>query len=68
MNEMEPQARPADPCIVVIFGAAGDLTQRLLLQRCYNLRTANLLPEEFAVIGVARNDLGDEGFRKRFPR
>ncbi len=66
MNEMEPQARPADPCIIVIFGAAGDLTHRLLAPALHNLRTANLLPEEFAVIGVSRNDLGDEGFRKDF--
>src|SRR5205814_2585044 len=32
-----------DPCVMVIFGAAGDLTARLLLPALYNLARANLL-------------------------
>ncbi len=36
--------RRADPCSFVIFGAAGDLTKRLLLPALYNLATAELLP------------------------
>ena len=55
--------RPADPCTMVIFGAAGDLTMRLLLPSLYNLKAAGLLPEEFAIIGVARTDKNDETFR-----
>jgi glucose-6-phosphate 1-dehydrogenase len=43
---------PAGPCAVVIFGAAGDLTKRLIVPALYNLACANLLPKEFAIIGV----------------
>ncbi|MGI4756706.1 MAG: glucose-6-phosphate dehydrogenase [Janthinobacterium lividum] len=46
-----------DPCIVVIFGASGDLTKRKLLPALYHLDQQNLLPEKFAVVGVARRDL-----------
>lgn len=61
---MAPQTQPAaPPCILVIFGAAGDLTRRLLVPALYNLRRANLLPEDFALIGVARNDKDDATFR-----
>jgi glucose-6-phosphate 1-dehydrogenase len=61
---MVPQARPGDPCVLVIFGAAGDLTKRLLAPALCNLRRARQLPEEFAVIGVSRNDMDDETFRR----
>ena len=56
-------AQPAPPCILVIFGAAGDLTRRLLVPALYNLRRARLLPEAFAVIGVARAPKDDEALR-----
>jgi glucose-6-phosphate 1-dehydrogenase len=56
-------AQPAPPCILVIFGAAGDLTRRLLVPALYNLRRAGLLPEAFAVVGVARAAKDDEAFR-----
>lgn len=49
--------RTPDPCIVVIFGASGDLTKRKLLPALYHLQQANLLPKEFAVLGVARRPL-----------
>ena len=61
---MASQAEPAAPCILVIFGAAGDLTKRLLVPALYNLRRAKLLPEELAVIGVARSNKDDETFRR----
>jgi NAD(P)-dependent dehydrogenase (short-subunit alcohol dehydrogenase family) len=62
--DMELQPKPADPCVVVIFGAAVDLTRRLLVPALYNLRQARLLPEAFAVIGIARNNQDDETFRR----
>jgi glucose-6-phosphate 1-dehydrogenase len=31
------QAKPADPCAMVIFGATGDLTKRLVMPALYNL-------------------------------
>ncbi|HMF52841.1 MAG TPA: glucose-6-phosphate dehydrogenase, partial [Edaphobacter sp.] len=49
--------RTPDPCIVVIFGASGDLTKRKLLPALYHLQQANLLPKDFAVVGVARRPL-----------
>src|SRR5579863_4339773 len=57
--------RPADPCIMVIFGAAGDLTQRKLIPALYNLAKANLLSREFAIIGVAHNPMSTDDFRKK---
>jgi glucose-6-phosphate 1-dehydrogenase len=63
---MKPQAQSADPCVLVIFGAAGDLTNRLLVPALYNLRRAKLLPEQFAVIGISRRDIDDETFRQGF--
>ncbi len=57
--------RAADPCAFVIFGAAGDLTKRLLLPALYNLAAGKLLPENFAVIGVARSAIADDEFRRQ---
>ncbi|PYL52326.1 MAG: glucose-6-phosphate dehydrogenase, partial [Verrucomicrobia bacterium] len=53
------------PCIMVIFGAAGDLTKRKLIPALYNLKKGDLLSDSFAVIGVARAELNDEEFRQR---
>src|SRR6516225_331965 len=49
--------RTPDPCIVVIFGASGDLTKRKLLPALYHLDQGGLLPQDFAVLGVARRPL-----------
>ncbi len=46
------QASPADPCAMVIFGAGGDLTKRLVMPALYNLSRTKVLPEKFALIGV----------------
>jgi glucose-6-phosphate 1-dehydrogenase len=48
--------RTPDPCAFVIFGASGDLTQRKLLPALYSLAFRRLLPERFAVVGVARSE------------
>jgi glucose-6-phosphate 1-dehydrogenase len=53
----------ADSCIVVIFGASDRLTRRKLLPAIYNLAEAGLLPESFAVVGVARPPVAEEQFR-----
>jgi glucose-6-phosphate 1-dehydrogenase len=55
--------RAADPCCLIIFGASGDLTHRLLVPALYNLAAARLLPEAFALIGVARSPSSSEAFR-----
>ena len=54
-----------DPCIVVIFGASGDLTERKLLPALFSLACEDLLPEKFSVVGVARSELDDESFRDK---
>jgi glucose-6-phosphate 1-dehydrogenase len=46
--------RRPDPCVVVIFGASGDLTRRKLFPALYALAYRRLLAERFAVVGVAR--------------
>ena len=61
----ERVANPADPCVMVIFGAAGDLTKRKLIPALYNLAKGNLLSREFAVIGVARAEMSTDDFRKK---
>jgi glucose-6-phosphate 1-dehydrogenase len=57
------QAKPADPCTMVIFGASGDLTKRLVVPALYNLARTKMLPEKFALIGVARTEQTTEGWR-----
>jgi glucose-6-phosphate 1-dehydrogenase len=59
-----PPERPAEPCIMTIFGASGDLTKRKLIPALYNLALERLLPDKFAVVGVARSALSTEEFRK----
>jgi len=54
-NERIPEAG-----ILVIFGASGDLTKRKLLPALFHLRQVNLLPKQFAIVGVARRPLGGE--------
>ncbi len=56
--------RVPDPCIVIIFGASGDLTKRKLLPALYHLEQAGLLPKEISVVGVARRPLEDSVCRR----
>jgi glucose-6-phosphate 1-dehydrogenase len=60
--------RPGDPCAMVIFGAAGDLTKRLLVPSLYNLHASKLLPEKFAVVGVTAAKFSDEDFREKLTK
>ncbi|XGV97654.1 MAG: glucose-6-phosphate dehydrogenase [Leptolyngbya sp. BL-A-14] len=57
--------QPADPCVIVIFGAAGDLTKRLLMPALYNLSQSGLLPEAFAIVGVAHTAISQADFRSK---
>jgi hypothetical protein len=52
------------PCIMLIFGATGDLTKRLLVPALYNLACDGLLPDNFAVLGTGRTQLTTETFRE----
>jgi glucose-6-phosphate 1-dehydrogenase len=55
--------RRAPPGVLVVVGASGDLTARKLLPAIERLSRRRLLPQAFAVIGVARTSMDDEGFR-----
>ncbi|HKP12032.1 MAG TPA: glucose-6-phosphate dehydrogenase, partial [Blastocatellia bacterium] len=57
--------RTAEPCVVVIFGASGDLTKRKLVPALYRLVQQRLLPAEFGIVGVARSPMGDAEFRNK---
>jgi glucose-6-phosphate 1-dehydrogenase len=54
----------SSPCVMVIFGASGDLTKRKLLPALLNLAQENNLSKQFAIIGFAGNDFTTETFRK----
>jgi glucose-6-phosphate 1-dehydrogenase len=54
--------RRPDPCAVVIFGASGDLTKRKLIPALYSMAYRRLLPERFAIVGVARSEQTTRAF------
>ena len=56
---------PTEPCIMLIFGASGDLTKRLLVPAIYNLACDGLLSESFAVLGTAMDGMTTDQFRAR---
>ncbi|MEP7147580.1 MAG: glucose-6-phosphate dehydrogenase [Acidobacteriota bacterium] len=58
----EPQ-KTAEPCVMVIFGATGDLTKRKLFPALYNLARDKFLPPNFAIVGVGRQEMESEQFR-----
>ena len=53
-----------NPCVMVIFGATGDLTKRKLIPAILNLAQEEVLPKQFAIVGFAGNDLTTEAFRR----
>jgi glucose-6-phosphate 1-dehydrogenase len=59
---------PKDSCIMVIFGASGDLTKRLLMPAIYNLACDHLLPDRFAIIGTAMDNWSIQEFRDKMSR
>ena len=64
-DEFNPTDKPAGPCVMIVFGAAGDLTKRKLVPALSNLAKDNLLPANFAVIGVSFDDLSPDAFREQ---
>ncbi len=53
----------APDCMLVIFGATGDLTQRLLMPALYNLANEGLLTPRFSIVGIGHQERGDDAFR-----
>ncbi|MFC0409719.1 glucose-6-phosphate dehydrogenase [Roseomonas elaeocarpi] len=62
MNLVAQKTAPS--CTLVIFGAAGDLTKRLLMPALYNLASEGLLAEGFSVVGVDRAALDRDGWAR----
>jgi len=60
--------RRPDPCLLVIFGASGDLTSKKLMPALYSLALRRLLPEKFGIVGAARSEESDEDFRERMKK
>ena len=54
--------QPAPASLLTIFGATGDLAQRMLLPSLYSLQAENLLPPQMRILGTARSELDREGF------
>lgn len=66
-NPLEEEGRGAkvvEPCVLVIFGATGDLTARKLFPALYNLAREGQLPSHFACVGFARREKDHEHFRQ----
>src|SRR5215470_19921600 len=55
----------ASSCVMVIFGATGDLTKRKLFPALYNLAKSDLLAREFSVVCMARSEMTTEAFREQ---
>ncbi|EAU55468.1 glucose-6-phosphate 1-dehydrogenase [Mariprofundus ferrooxydans PV-1] len=65
LSALNLQEDAPDPCIIVVFGASGDLTKRLLIPSLFNLYCDGLLPDFFAILGMAMDDYTTESFRVR---
>ncbi len=67
----EVRAQPdrlMEPCTLVLFGASGDLTQRMIMPAIFRLARRGLLPSEFRLIGYARSEMTDDEFRARMQK
>ena len=60
--------RAADPCIMVIFGAAGDLTRRKLIPALFELAACQSLARRFSIVGFARSEMSDAAFQDSVAR
>ena len=64
MSDGARPAQTAPPCTLVIFGATGDLTHRLLMPALYNLSRWGLIGEGFRVVGISRSTLSSGDYRR----
>jgi glucose-6-phosphate 1-dehydrogenase len=65
IGQTQNSGKPADPCVMVIFGATGDLTKRKLFPALHNLAKSNLLSREFAIVCTGRTEMTTEAFREQ---
>ena len=52
------------PCVMVVFGASGDLTRRKLLPALYDLERRDLLPANLSILGFSRSQKTDESWQE----
>src|SRR3954471_17890456 len=63
--EVQTSDSQSEPCVMVIFGASGDVTKRLVVPALYNLLCDGLLNENLAILGTGRTAMDDNEFRER---
>ncbi len=63
LAESTRSERMPDPCMMVIFGASGDLTKRKLIPAIFDLARQGMLPSGFTIVGVTRTEMTNESFR-----
>jgi glucose-6-phosphate 1-dehydrogenase len=56
--------RAPEDHVIVLFGATGDLARRKLLPGIFHLAEVGLMPAAFRIVGAARRDVGEDGFRE----
>ena len=56
-----PALRGLEGCAIVIFGATGDLTRRMIVPALFNLQQRGLLPDDFAIVGILAQQVGYRG-------
>jgi len=61
---MPPAQQTSSDCLIVIFGASGDLTKRKLVPGLYELKQGGKLPEHYGVLGISRSKYTDDSFRE----
>jgi glucose-6-phosphate 1-dehydrogenase len=61
-------ATPAKPCVLIIFGASGDLTRRKLMPALFSLECKSLLAENLTVVGFGRTEMSTDAFRQDMRR
>ncbi len=61
-------SRVADPCVIVLFGATGDLTHRKLLPALCHLAQSGQLANQYAIVGFARREWSDDRFREEMAK
>lgn len=64
-DQTPDQQQVSQPCVVVIFGATGDLTAKKLMPALYHLTKEGRLSENTIIVGFARRDLTHEAFRRQ---
>src|SRR6202040_2338732 len=65
---VQEQGQQDNPCVMVIFGASGDLTKRKLIPALCNLAKDKLLSPQFAIIGFSYDSMTTEAFREQLTK